>query len=256
MAIDGTGGVPQVQCTQMELTAEGNSIQHKPFISAASELQSFLSQSPRVLLSPTENDRFCSLLKAQINAASYEWEKHPMRQLLDEVHRLKEATASCSFSSRPETVSLQAGAEQERKIEGGKIKRNCLKMLKFLLFYIREGLGKFSLQGPGPLPPPRLRHCLQGHENLALEISQSAISRSNLEAEITSLKDQAAQLEERLKAINEQRTQKELELSTVKESEAGMQIRALQSCQATAEKLKIAHLRDLFDFVKSVLPKP
>jgi hypothetical protein len=76
-------------------------------ISAASELQSFLSQSPRVLLSPTENDRFCSLLNAEINAASYEWEKHPMRELLAEVHRLKEAIASCPFSSRPETVPLQ-----------------------------------------------------------------------------------------------------------------------------------------------------
>ncbi|XP_024455384.2 uncharacterized protein LOC7494540 [Populus trichocarpa] len=30
MAIDGTGGVPQVECTNLELTAEGNSIQHKP----------------------------------------------------------------------------------------------------------------------------------------------------------------------------------------------------------------------------------
>jgi hypothetical protein len=30
MAIDGTGGVPQVESTNMELTAEGDSIQHKP----------------------------------------------------------------------------------------------------------------------------------------------------------------------------------------------------------------------------------
>ena len=159
-----------------------------------------------MLLSPTENDRLCSLLNAEINAASYEWEKHPMRELLAEVHRLKEAIASCSFSSRPETVPLQ------------------------------------------------------GHENLALEISQSAILRSNLEAEITSLKDLAARLEEQLKAINEQTTQKEIELSIVKESEAGMQIRALQSCQATAQKLKIdnivAGMPGLFDFVKSVLRKP
>jgi len=91
------------------------------------------------------------------------------------------------------------------------------------------------------------------------EISQSAISRSNLEAEITSLKDQAAQLEEQLKAINEQRTQKELELSTL-EKDAVMQARALQRCQATTQRLKIdnvvAGITDLFDYVKSVLPKP
>jgi hypothetical protein len=175
-------------------------------ISAASELRIFLSQSPELLLSPTENDRLCSLLNAEINAASYEWEKHPMRELLAEVHRLKEAIASCSFSSRPETVPLQ------------------------------------------------------GHENLALEISQSAILRSNLEAEITSLKDQAAQLEEQLKAINEQRTQKELELSTLEKDDAVMQTRALQSCQATTQRLKIdnivAGMTALFDFVKSLLPKP
>jgi len=165
-----------------------------------------LSQSPQVLLSPTENERLCSLLNAEIKAASNEWEKHPARELLAEVHRLKEAIASCPFSSRPETVALL------------------------------------------------------NYEKLALAISQSAILRSNLEAEITSLTDQAAQLEEQLIAINEQRTQKELELSIVKESEAGMQIRALQSCQATAQKLKIdnivAGMPGLFDFVKSVLPKP
>jgi chromosome segregation ATPase len=159
-----------------------------------------------VLLSPTENDRFYSLLNAEINAASNEWEKHAMRQLLAEVHRLKEAIASCPFSSRLETVPLK------------------------------------------------------GYENLALEISQSAIPRSNLEAEITSLKDQAAQLEEQLKAINGQRTQKELEFSIAKEKEAGMQIRALRSCQATAQRLKIdnivAGMPAWFDFVKSVLPKP
>jgi septal ring factor EnvC (AmiA/AmiB activator) len=129
-----------------------------------------------------------------------------MRELLAEVHRLKEAIASCPFSSRPETVPLQ------------------------------------------------------GHENLDWEISQSAILRSNLEAEITSLKDQAAQLEEQLKAINEQRTQKELELSTLEKDDAVMQTRALQSCQATTQRLKIdnivAGMTALFDFVKSVLPKP
>jgi len=165
-----------------------------------------LSQSPLVLLSPTENDRFCSLLNAEMNAASNECVKHAMRQLLAEVHRLNEAIASCPFSSRPETVSLL------------------------------------------------------NYENLALAISQSAVLHSNLEAEITSLKDQAAQLEEQLKAINEQITQKEQELSILKESEAGMQIRALQSCQATAQKLKIdnivAGMPALFNFVKSVLPKP
>ena len=36
MAIDGTGGVPQVECTKMELTAEGNSIQDKPCTSLLS----------------------------------------------------------------------------------------------------------------------------------------------------------------------------------------------------------------------------
>jgi DNA repair exonuclease SbcCD ATPase subunit len=174
-------------------------------ISAASELRIFLSQSPEVLLSPTENDRLCSLLNAEINAASYECEKHTFRELLARVHRLKEAIASCPFSSRPETVPLQ------------------------------------------------------GHENLASEISQPAKSRSNLQAEITSLKDEAARLEEQLKAINEQRTQKERELSTL-ENDAVMQARALQRCQATTQRLNIdnivAGITDLFDYAKSVLPKP
>jgi septal ring factor EnvC (AmiA/AmiB activator) len=129
-----------------------------------------------------------------------------MRQLLAEVHRLKEAIVSYPFSSRLETVPLQ------------------------------------------------------GYENLALEISQSAIPRSNLEAEITSLKDQAAQLEEQLKAINEQRTQKERELSTLEKDDAVMQARALQRCQATTQRLNIdnivAGITDLFDYAKSVLPKP
>ncbi|KAL9392242.1 hypothetical protein Peur_016162 [Populus x canadensis] len=74
------------------------------------------------------------------------------------------------------------------------------------------------------------------------------------------MKDQAAQLEEQLKAINEQRTQKELELSTLEKDDAVMQTRALQSCQATTQRLNIdnivAGMTGLFDFVKSVLPKP
>jgi cell division protein FtsB len=174
-------------------------------ISAASELRIFLSQSPEVLLSPTENDRLCSLLNAEIIAACNECEKHTFRELLARVHRLKEAIASCPFSSRPETVPLQ------------------------------------------------------GDENLDSEISQPAKSRSNLQAEITSLKDEAARLEEQLKAINEQRTQKERELSTL-ENDAVMQARALQRCQATTQRLNIdnivAGITDLFDYAKSVLPKP
>eukprot|EP00258_Populus_trichocarpa_P039063 XP_024455082.1 uncharacterized protein LOC7468355 [Populus trichocarpa] len=215
-AIDGTGGVPQVERTNMELTAEDGNLDSSttsiattpgfPVISAASEFRSLLSQSPRVLLSPAENDRFCSLLNAEIIAASNECEKHTFRELLARVHRLKEAIASCPFSSRPETVPLQ------------------------------------------------------GDENLDSEISQSAILRSNLEAEITLLKDQAAQLEEQLKAINEQRTQKELELSTLEKDDAVIQARALQRCQATTQRLNIdnivAGITDLFDYAKSVLPKP
>jgi septal ring factor EnvC (AmiA/AmiB activator) len=159
-----------------------------------------------VLLSPAENDRFCSLLNAEIIAASNECEKHTFRELLARVHRLKEAIASCPFSSRPETVPLQ------------------------------------------------------GDENLDSEISQPAKSRSNLEAEITSLKGEAARLEEQLKAINEQRTQKERELSTLEKDDAVMQARALQRCQATTQRLNIdnivAGITDLFDYAKSVLPKP
>ncbi|XP_011035521.1 PREDICTED: uncharacterized protein LOC105133286 [Populus euphratica] len=118
MAIDGTGGIPQVECTKMELTAEDGNLATSTtssiattsgfaVISAASELRSFLSQSPQVLLSPTENDRFCFLLNAEINAASNECKKLRMGVLLAKVHRLKGAIATCSFSSRPETLPLQ-----------------------------------------------------------------------------------------------------------------------------------------------------
>lgn len=118
MAIDGTGGVPQVECTNMELTAEDGNLATSttssiattpgfPVISAASELRSFLSQSPQLLLSPTENDRFCSLLNAEINATSYKYKKFCMGVLLAKVRRLKEAIATCPLSSRPETLPPQ-----------------------------------------------------------------------------------------------------------------------------------------------------
>ena len=60
-----------------------------------------------MLLSPTENDRFCSLLNADINAASNECKKLRMGVLLAKVRRLKGAIATCPRSSRPETLSLQ-----------------------------------------------------------------------------------------------------------------------------------------------------
>jgi len=55
-----------------------------------------------VLLSPTENDRFCSLLNAEINAASNECKKLRMGVFLAKVRRFKGAIATCPLSSRPE----------------------------------------------------------------------------------------------------------------------------------------------------------
>ncbi|CAK7338720.1 unnamed protein product [Dovyalis caffra] len=82
---------------------------------------------------------------------------------------------------------------------------------------------------------------LQRCENLVSTISQSIISCSNLEAEITSLKDQEAQLEEKRKAIIEQRERKESELSQLKKDKAD---HALQSSQATVNRLKIKNIVD------------
>ncbi|CAK7338719.1 unnamed protein product [Dovyalis caffra] len=103
-------GIPQVGCTTAEVdivaTSTTSSIPTTigfSVISAASQLRRFLSQSPQVLLSLSEIDRFCSLLNAAINAASNEWEKHPMIELLAEVHRLEEAIATCPSSSRLKT---------------------------------------------------------------------------------------------------------------------------------------------------------
>ncbi|CAK7338718.1 unnamed protein product [Dovyalis caffra] len=125
-------GIPQVGCTTAEVdivaTSTTSSIPTtigSPVISAASQLRRFLSQSPQVLLSLSEIDRFCSLLNAAINASSNEWEKHPMRELLAEVDRLKDAIATCPSSS-PLKTPLQGCENLSSAISKSAISRSNL----------------------------------------------------------------------------------------------------------------------------------
>lgn len=86
-----------------------------------------MSQSPQVLLSPTENDRFCSLLNAEINAASNECKKLRMGVFLAKVRRLKGPIATCPLSSRPETLPLQGYENLDLAISQSARSRSNLK---------------------------------------------------------------------------------------------------------------------------------